>query len=336
MTISRGSSRSRTLLALSVAIQALAIGGCTGAHGRTDAGTRVDAGRDAGPGWEPCIVERADHVGLYTPDLVSNVEVYDNLYWQADNRYSALTVVLSGITPRAADGSCLPSNAALVERVGNAIASGMSLVRLRDGAIVPASPRSGFFDLTGAERAHESTLLYSLVPDEIEALEEGWYVFRVDLSPLHAMPELSFEPEQGQAREGSVLYARIYKGSRPMWRLASAECSSRDSRCTIGVALTESLSATLSGTVSVRYDGSPVTCTFAGAAVFGISVECPYTAHSEHGGSVIEVDFVSTAVVDPSGRPLTTDDGVAARIEPGQLGHPDPNLGLALVRGGGS
>src|SRR5690606_30518042 len=124
-------------------------------------------------------------------------------------RYSAFAVLLSLISARAPDGSCLPLSRATQEAVIREILSGMSLVRLRDGAIMAAEAKQGFFDLQGVERLHESRYVFSLVPESIASLEDGWYVFRVDLSGLREIENIAIEPTERQAREGDVLYARV-------------------------------------------------------------------------------------------------------------------------------
>lgn len=287
-------------------------------------------------GWEPVEIPRADLVSLHTPDLVSNVEVWDPVYTARYSPHAAFAVYLDTLTPRSLDGRAAPHTATFASAVERAIFGGMTLLRASDGATIPAEPRGGFFDLTGTEQRTDVPYAFSLVPTvPIESLEEGWYVFRVDLSGLDALPDVVVEPAERQSREGRVLYARVYRGSRPMWRHAATDCGSWTSECRIGVVATEASTVPLEGTLEVRYDGELVTCTPVGSSEHGVGVACPHTQHNENGGTVIEVDFLSDMLVGPNGESLVLGDGVGVRIER-EVGYPVPELGLDLVRRGGS
>lgn len=333
-------ARSSFLRLSLAAFLALASTGCVNLHG-VDAGRGepVDAGVDSGMDWEPCVIDRPSHLSLYTPDLVSNIELYDELFWNRSNRHAALSLTLSELAPRAPDGTCLSVTPELLARIDDAMSRAMTLVRVRDGSTVPSRVESGFVDLHGAEQAEPrgGGYYYSLVADSWDELEDGWYVLRVDTDALNEIEEMVVDIDGLQPHLGEVAFARIHKGSRPMWRLAQASCSTSSEACTVAIISTETLSAPMGGRVSVRYDGTEVRCEGTRTATFGMSVECPYTEHGDFIGTVIDVDYVGDSMLTPTGEALVEGDGVSATITPGagpdRNGYPDPDFALGIVRG---
>ena len=122
-------ARSSFLRLSLAAFLALASTGCVNLHG-VDAGRGepVDAGVDSGMDWEPCVIDRPSHLSLYTPDLVSNIELYDELFWNRSNRHAALSLTLSELAPRAPDGTCLSVTPELLARIDDGGAEPLNLV----------------------------------------------------------------------------------------------------------------------------------------------------------------------------------------------------------------
>lgn len=298
---------------------------CSGMHAHPDAGgTPVD----------PTVYEPPVAL-IYTPDLVSRFEQFDRGLWVAGLN-SALAFTLTHFAPDP-EGPLAGRPAGEAQSlITSAILAGITLVRVRDGVSVPGEARQGLFDVTGAEQAlgvlpgeHQEAAPFSFVPSG--ALEEGWYVFRVDLSGARAFLPIEFADRRPWQREGDVLFARVYAGSRPMWGRASVSCAFSVPRCEIGVWFTESTAAE-AAVVTIRYDGVVVDCSPT-TLPHGIVMTCPDTPD----GTRIAVDFESTTIVDVDGEPLLAGDttSVAVTVERAMgMGFTDPELGLGIVRSG--
>jgi hypothetical protein len=97
-------------------------------------------------------------------------------------------------------------------------------------------------------------------------LEEGWYVLRADLSAVLALEPP--DPVIEGPRRGSVLHARVYVGSRPMWYSMTVHCGVHEGvsgrSCAYLFWLTEPMLANdlyeAAASIRVLYQGAQVTC----------------------------------------------------------------------------
>ncbi len=284
------------------------------------------------PGPVPC-ESAPPEVRMITPDGISNIEVWDASLWGRTEVYQpVLAVGLTSFLPHREDGACLSLTAEVQSAVDCAVLGGLSMWRLRDGSRVETTGHVGLVGVDGSEvPGRQDYSGYSIVPESFASLEPGWYLLRADLSALGAIENVGFRVAERQQREGDVLYARFYKGSRPMWRTARAECD--DAECRIYVTTTERLSAELTGDISVSYDGDEVPCTPAGGSPYVVGVVCPRPAED---GTRVGVDFITEQLVSIAGDPLSAADGVSVDVELQQRegeSFQAPELGLDLARG---
>jgi hypothetical protein len=329
----RAFRRSQIAVALAVPLLAL-VSSCSAWHAEVDGGIW-----EPPTGWDP-LHYTPPMARIYTPDLVSRFEEPDSTIWGGGS-VTAFSFTLSHINPPSTDGRSVatfsPERRVLFLE---AVQNGMSLVRVSDRAVVAAETRAGLFDTGGAEQPlnrlpgdYLNTIPFSLVPTV--PLDEGWYVFRVDLTDAATFLPIAFVDDRTWQREGNVLFARVYHGSRPMWRYSAINCTDTPApRCAIGVSSTEPVTSRDLGTIRVTYDGAGVTCPASGASSpYGTSVACPPAPP----GTLVEIDFESGVIVDPMGRPLVPGDGISSVVEidaRGGAAFPDPTLALDIVRTG--
>jgi hypothetical protein len=197
--------------------------------------------------WEPIVAPT--RIWLVSGDFAS-----DFLTWQtlptARHRGPSLSLRLEPITPR----------------LDETAMGGLSLERIEGGQRIPvnAKPVRGFVDPSGRgpEPMYEGG--YSLVPNE--PLEEGWYLFRADLSEvLERGPR---NPTIEGPRRGDVLHSRIYIGSRPMWHTLHVGCGpatgSNGRACSYSFILSERIDAqrvyAAAESIRVLYDDIEISC----------------------------------------------------------------------------
>ncbi|MEC7522849.1 MAG: hypothetical protein VYE22_23440 [Myxococcota bacterium] len=267
-------------------------------------------------------------VALGVGDFVSDVARADGdrAFWPTG--VVALSVALSSLdTAPAGDppvpGALAPGPAA------EAVFDGMALLRVRDGARVSTRGATGLVDLSGREVVDDGVFpfRYSLVPEE--ALEEGWYVFAVDLREVEALLGNAAIRHPTVSSSGTVVFARVYWGARPMWVRGSVDCSSSPGTCGVSATLSQASEA-LEGTLTVAYDGRAVDCASPRATPYGLTLDCPAAPD----GTVVEIDMVSDVAVSPLGARLTSGDDVAVVVTlSGQsaAGLVAPELGLSLL-----
>lgn len=244
-------------------------------------------------------------VALGVGDFVSDMARVDadRAFWPTG--VVALSVTLSSLDTAPA-GDPPVSEALAPGPAAEAVFNGMALIRVRDGARIEARGATGLVDVSGREAIDDGVFpyRYSLVPEE--ALEEGWYVFAVDLTEVEALLGGSPTRHPAVSSSGAVVFARVYWGARPMWVRGSVDCSSFPETCRVSATLSQASEA-LEGTLTVAYDGRAVDCASPSVSPYGLTVDCPPAPD----GTVIEIDMASDVAVSPLGARLTSGDDVA-------------------------
>lgn len=196
----------------------------------------------------------------------------------------------------------------------SALEDGISLIRVRDGASVPVRVQEGCVDVNGTVRSLQPTdaVFRSLVPSE--PLEDGWYVFRADLSLLRAtgLPfsvERSHYPVTGQEVVEDILYARVRWGSAASW--ARVVFSRGSSQWQVAAVASQPALEVGRTTVEVIYDDEVVPCAPPAVAddaeVVATGVECPAEIlEAEAADRTIHITLRETSLALPSGAPATT------------------------------
>lgn len=188
-----------------------------------------------------------------------------------------------------------PSTDAVIPAAGteaavmDAFRNSVSLLRVRDGARVPVDVSDRCVGLDGSDRGPLGGV--SLVPRE--PLEDGWYVFRVDIAAIEA----AGLPIAG---DEEVAFARVRWGSALSWTNVVV---SRDlDSWIVGGTLSEPVAEDFWPTPSfeVRYAGEPVSCT-AGDTEIGFGGVCPIPPE----GTEIEIELLAPGITTPSGAPIS-------------------------------
>lgn len=213
-----------------------------------------------------------------------------------------------------------------------ALRAGLSLIRVDDGTIVPTEVRDGCFDVAGERSGDATSLALSLVPTA--PLEDGWYLFRADLSEVRAM---GFDVQLGEPREGDVRYARVRWGSAPTWGAATLECRGVPlDRCVVDALVSEEVDPAVleAATLRVAYAGVEAECTV-GRWSGGLQASCPPPPE----GADVAITLESDTITAPSGAPAGT---VVVPHAEAALPHTaplwvmvEPDFAIDLVRDGG-
>ena len=297
--------------------------------------------------WEPGPAYSPPRVEMFTDDMISDGPRWSGIGF-AQCQPSGFVVGLSHLhapPPPGEHGWRYLDNAER-DAVIRALEEGMSLIRVRDGARVPVHLREGCVSVSGEEHLllDGDALFRALVPRE--PLEDGWYVFRVDLAPLRATGfafehDDSLDHRTGERAVDDVLYARVRWGSQPSW--ARVAFTRGSPRWTLAAVLSEASPGSALPSIEVRQDGEPLACVDVHdtGGGYGVAVECP---SGELGlpprGTTVELTLHGTDIRRPSGAPAG-----ALTIPYDELFHPndsstavlfEPNFAMDLIRDGAS
>lgn len=252
--------------------------------------------------------DRAPELFVHTPDLVSDFEHHELFSAVGDSRCRVRGFVaqLEHTSFRDPSTDEQVPVAGAEPAVLEAFRESISLLRVRDGARVSVDVRESCVDLDGTDSGPVSGAAVSLVPRE--PLEDGWYVFRVDIAAIEAA---------GLPIAGSeeVAFARVRWGSALSW---TTTIVSRDvDSWIIGGELSEPVAEGFWPTPSfeVRYAGEPVSCT-SGDTEIGFGGVCPIPPE----GTEIEIELLAAGINTPSGAPLSVQqfsyaDALAADVD---------------------
>lgn len=268
--------------------------------------------------WEPP-PDIPTTLGLSVQDFRSNFEHYSIIpnpgMPKSVNRGPSLTLEVYGLAPPASLLEQKPdAYSEHVRELVQLLREGLSLQRVNDDEVSPVEVevREGWYDPQGRGPDPEFGFRpgFSLVPKS--PLSEGWYVLQADLS--RALQLGIHRPHLIGPRDGDVLHARIYIGSRPMWYRLYIQCRAfadapqlpvtTDGRsCVFDFGLTETIGPEAfqqgSASIRVRYDNEEVACAVLDEAdplgEPSVRVVCPEPQE----GTQIEAVLESPQIPDP-------------------------------------